>query len=1762
MSLYQGFNTKNTSNVFNSNDIVSFEEQSSGGTTVSLDLSSFVQKNAPVFDNQLYLSDGVGLNFNGKIQNTGFTDEFQNDLEQTKNKTTNVSFSNDVTTISNTLDLQTSTVQFTDEHIPQSKITNLVSRLTEIDANLASINSNDVDIQNLNNLTATHSTDISAIQSLDAVQNGRLDVNEVEIENIKLNIVEVEGNVAQNLTNNTNNLTSINNLNTLTTTHTNDIINLQTVDTNLANDIATNLATYTAYTTSNDAKNVEQDGRLSSVESLNITQDSRLDAIDTLNSTQNDRLDAVETLNSTQAGRLDDIDTLNLTQNGRLDAVETHNTSQDSNIASLTAISSSNNSAISALQSHNLVLDASVNSLEAEILTKHPTINSGNKLLASLIGNGDVNNSKLSSLNNIRTDVSIQNQINTLETNLATLDGLQDLDLVNIPTLQNDVSTLQSTVSNNKTASDANDASNLASINSNTTAIASNTTNIASNLASINSNTTAITNNANSISTINTNVTALVNADTVHSSQITDLQNADTVLQSNIDLKQNIIDLTNKLDSTKIFDTALNDSLDAILSTIDSNISILNSSKQDNITTLNKLNSSLLNRDDNLLFCDATSSIQGQINAINSNISLLQGVDTTIIDDIQSNFDTHDTNITANTNAISTLQGLQNGDVVSFNSINSSITNLTNTKHPLIDNSNKLNSSLINRDDNLQHVDVTSSINTSLNNLQTNVDSKQNIIDNSNKLNSSYIDLTTTNLQYADYGSSVNSKFASLDTQISTLNATDVSQTTTNTNLQTSINTNASDISNLQTFETNQGTTNTNLQNSITNLETFETTQGTTNTNLQTSINTNISDITDLQTSVQSMGSNTAIIALQEDINNIHNLLFTTNDLFTYYDYGGNMPSNENASTDMDFTINGENYNVKQGMYNGVFNGSLTQTNAHTIQNLFKDNGAWSYYSGDDDVFFIDHNGNRTSYTEPLYNSSTGLYVGTDLRMSVTATNSNTYAGDFVEFTNPFLFKLTSISWTAINNKQPLKTWVLGSNDNGATYDFIQELTNDTTLSITHSITNAGLYKTLRLVWGEINPQAFGFALSALSFAGEARTSEGDSIITLIQNDVSTNASDITTANNSITTANTNIATNVTNIATNTADIVTANNLITTANTNIATNTADIVTANNLITSANTNITTNTADITTANTNIATNVTNIATNVTNIATNVTNIATNTADIITANNNIATNLSAITALQTADTSSKIETIDDNLSYTTPSNILAHTYNEENIFLNLLDDNNVIQLDLTISNPINYKSYIQKLIIDCLEFKGYVNTLNINGSLVEIKHKNGDTNINLAPIAGYSTIVQTFNLTRMNDTWYAMSDIRLFYNSVSNTAYDVTPPVITLIGNAVVNHEINTTYNDAGASANDNLDGDITGNIVIVNPVNTSVLGQYTITYNVEDTKGLSATQISRTVHIIDTVNPIVSLVGDVNVDLNLGTTYTELGATATDNSLESLGVVIAGDVVDENTLGAYVITYTATDSQSNSHQITRTVNVITAPSTLQYSNPTTNLLNDVVNIASHMATYGHANTNYDFTETNNATDSVFNGDYNVKASSYFRTSNPIANVFDGSSTTDWQGIKKHIHGADVTNSWEFGQIYNADVYAYDSNGNYQSQTCSVVGGGTVVVNHTVTANGTQYAGEYFQITFPFEIIVNKFEYLGNGNVYFTSGALLGSNDNGTTYDLVSTINATSISHTENITTSNKYKTFRYVMMTGTTSYYSYVKYIKLFGDIYA
>ncbi|MEQ8548821.1 MAG: DUF5011 domain-containing protein [Cyclobacteriaceae bacterium] len=83
-------------------------------------------------------------------------------------------------------------------------------------------------------------------------------------------------------------------------------------------------------------------------------------------------------------------------------------------------------------------------------------------------------------------------------------------------------------------------------------------------------------------------------------------------------------------------------------------------------------------------------------------------------------------------------------------------------------------------------------------------------------------------------------------------------------------------------------------------------------------------------------------------------------------------------------------------------------------------------------------------------------------------------------------------------------------------------------------------------------------------------------------------------------------------------------------------------------------------------------------------------------------------------------------------------------------------------------------------------------------------------------------------------------------------DTEAPVITLLGDAEVTITVGDTYEDAGATANDNADGDITSSIVVTGTVDEATAGTYTLNYNVSDAAGNAATEVSRTVIVIEKV----------------------------------------------------------------------------------------------------------------------------------------------------------------------------------------------------------------------------------------------------------------------------------------------------------------------
>ncbi|WP_299053722.1 immunoglobulin-like domain-containing protein [uncultured Polaribacter sp.] len=214
-------------------------------------------------------------------------------------------------------------------------------------------------------------------------------------------------------------------------------------------------------------------------------------------------------------------------------------------------------------------------------------------------------------------------------------------------------------------------------------------------------------------------------------------------------------------------------------------------------------------------------------------------------------------------------------------------------------------------------------------------------------------------------------------------------------------------------------------------------------------------------------------------------------------------------------------------------------------------------------------------------------------------------------------------------------------------------------------------------------------------------------------------------------------------------------------------------------------------------------------------------------------------------------------------------------------------------------------------------GATATDNYDGDITNSIQVTGNVNTN---------IVGTYTLT------YNVSDASNNQaNTVSRTinVVDTTIPVITLIGNDSETIEVGSNYTDTGATATDNYDGDITNSIQVTGNVNTNIVGTYTLTYNVSDTSNNQANTVSRTINVIDTTIPVITLIGNDSETIEVGSNYTDAGATATDNYDGDItnSIQVTGNV-NTNIVGTYTLTYNVSDTSNNeANTVSRTINVV-------------------------------------------------------------------------------------------------------------------------------------------------------------------------------------------------------------------------------------------
>jgi M6 family metalloprotease-like protein/LPXTG-motif cell wall-anchored protein len=159
-----------------------------------------------------------------------------------------------------------------------------------------------------------------------------------------------------------------------------------------------------------------------------------------------------------------------------------------------------------------------------------------------------------------------------------------------------------------------------------------------------------------------------------------------------------------------------------------------------------------------------------------------------------------------------------------------------------------------------------------------------------------------------------------------------------------------------------------------------------------------------------------------------------------------------------------------------------------------------------------------------------------------------------------------------------------------------------------------------------------------------------------------------------------------------------------------------------------------------------------------------------------------------------------------------------------------------------------------------------------------------------------------------------------------AVDNSAPTLELNGDNPLVIEALSEFVDPGFTASDDVDGDVTEQVVVTGQVDVTIPGEYTLTYSVTDKVG-NQTTVTRSVKVVDTQAPTLELKGANPLEVAQGSTYVDPGYTAADKVDGDLTskVKVSGKV-DTKTVGTYTLTYTVVDAAGNKTTAERTVKV--------------------------------------------------------------------------------------------------------------------------------------------------------------------------------------------------------------------------------------------
>ncbi|WP_245160668.1 immunoglobulin-like domain-containing protein [Clostridium perfringens] len=186
---------------------------------------------------------------------------------------------------------------------------------------------------------------------------------------------------------------------------------------------------------------------------------------------------------------------------------------------------------------------------------------------------------------------------------------------------------------------------------------------------------------------------------------------------------------------------------------------------------------------------------------------------------------------------------------------------------------------------------------------------------------------------------------------------------------------------------------------------------------------------------------------------------------------------------------------------------------------------------------------------------------------------------------------------------------------------------------------------------------------------------------------------------------------------------------------------------------------------------------------------------------------------------------------------------------------------------------------------------------------------------------------------------------FYDSLKKTKWEfLKPPKIALMGVNDKKVKIHFPFDaKEDVIAMSLKDGDITDKIKVDGSVDIDVLGNNLLTYNVSDTDG-NEIKIKRLITVRTNEKP--KIIGANDTTITIGADFNPMtGVTATDKEDGDItNLIKISGKVNNKQVGSYNLTYSVTDSDDNTVDVKRVVNII------DNINPSEDLRLSVVNSA--------------------------------------------------------------------------------------------------------------------------------------------------------------------------------------------------------------------